>query len=281
VFALLIMLVVGVSMLVALAGYLAVHRLVPVAVRASHNEVAGAIYAGLGGLYGVLLAFVLVAVWGNLNEARATVEHEANALSDLSQLAEHLPNTTGQDIQTGVREYARLIVEEWHLLARGQASRQAQEVMADLRQAILGMEPASPREVVLYQELVEELDNLSDNRQQRLFQSRQTIASLLWVILVGGGVIMVGHVYFFGSRNSRAHALMVVSIAAVVAIALVTVWILDRPYWGHVHIGPQDFTDALDLPQQAHAWETRPVAHFHPQSWLQPYQTLLFVVRSA
>jgi hypothetical protein len=56
-------LVVGGCCLLALAGFELVHRLVPVASRQRHNDVAGFIYAALGVIYAVLLALVVITVW--------------------------------------------------------------------------------------------------------------------------------------------------------------------------------------------------------------------------
>ena len=57
-------LVVGGVCLLALAGFELVHRLVPAVSRQRHNDVAGFIYAALGVIYAVLLARVVISVWG-------------------------------------------------------------------------------------------------------------------------------------------------------------------------------------------------------------------------
>jgi hypothetical protein len=52
-----------ISMLLAAGGLILVQRLVPIAVRRQHNEVAGFMYAVLGVVYAVLLGLMVVAVW--------------------------------------------------------------------------------------------------------------------------------------------------------------------------------------------------------------------------
>ena len=56
-----------------------VHRLVPVAVRRIHNDVAGFVFAILGSIYGVLLAFVVIVVWEQFNEANQHAENEGSS----------------------------------------------------------------------------------------------------------------------------------------------------------------------------------------------------------
>src|SRR3712207_3015347 len=56
--------------LAAVAGLVLVQRLVPVTIRKEHNDVAGFIYAVVGGIYAVLMALVVIAVWEDFTEAR-------------------------------------------------------------------------------------------------------------------------------------------------------------------------------------------------------------------
>src|SRR5215216_715151 len=67
----------------AVIGLAVVQRLVPVATRKEHNDVAGFIYAVLGVIYAVLLALVVIAVWGSFQAANETVEQEANAVAEI------------------------------------------------------------------------------------------------------------------------------------------------------------------------------------------------------
>ena len=57
----------------ALAGLELVERLVPATSRQPHNDVAGFIYAALGVIYAVLLALVVIAVWGEYDAAKGPV----------------------------------------------------------------------------------------------------------------------------------------------------------------------------------------------------------------
>lgn len=65
------MLLLCISMLLATGGLVLVQRLVPIAVRRQHNDVAGFIYAVLGVVYAVLLGLMVVAVWEEWNTALA------------------------------------------------------------------------------------------------------------------------------------------------------------------------------------------------------------------
>jgi len=98
--------VIGGICLLSLGGLLLVQRLVSVDSRRPHNDVAGFIYAALGVIYAVLLALVVIAVWGEYDAASETVEQEANAVAEIFWLAHRLPEPEGALLQELARSYA-------------------------------------------------------------------------------------------------------------------------------------------------------------------------------
>src|SRR4028119_1019921 len=138
--------------LVAVAGLEAVQRLVPASRRREHNDVAGFIYAVVGVIYAVLLALMVIAVWEEHEEAKATVREEANGLADVFWLAHSLPGPEGPRIQEQARSYATVVAEEeWDLIARGEGSSpEAWSLMDEMRLGAQGIEVRTPAEQVLF-----------------------------------------------------------------------------------------------------------------------------------
>lgn len=56
--------VLALSTIAAVGGFLIVDRIVPMERRQSHNDVAGFVYAVIAPLYAIQLAFVVFVVWG-------------------------------------------------------------------------------------------------------------------------------------------------------------------------------------------------------------------------
>jgi protein-S-isoprenylcysteine O-methyltransferase Ste14 len=227
--------------LVAVAGLMLVQRLVPAAIRKEHNDVAGFIYAALGVIYAVLLALVVIAVWEEFGRARVTVESEANALAEIFWLAHELPEPEGPHLQELSRSYAEEVVEEeWPLMEQGetpsmertQATPQGWVLIDDIRAALQGYEPRTEAEQELYAEGLDQVQRLADARRTRLVQAEESIPAVLWVVLVVGGIVAVGFTYLFGLERTWAHSLMVASLAAVIALILFTVGVLDHPFSG-------------------------------------------------
>jgi uncharacterized membrane protein len=76
----------------AVVGLVLVQRLVPSSLREEHNDVAGFIFAVVGVMYAVLLAFVVIVVWQDYEAAKGTVESEANELAGVYFLADRFPD---------------------------------------------------------------------------------------------------------------------------------------------------------------------------------------------
>jgi protein-S-isoprenylcysteine O-methyltransferase Ste14 len=248
-------LIVGGACLVAVVGLTVVQRLVPVTIREEHNDVAGFIYAVLGVIYAVLLALVVIAVWEEYGRARVTVESEANALAEIFWLAHQLPEPEGPHLQELARSYAEVVVdEEWPQMQQGrtplmehtQTTPTGWVLIDDIRATVQEIEPRTQADQELYAEGLDQVQRLADARRTRLVQAEEGIPSVLWVVLIVGGMVAVGFAYLFGLANTWAHRLMVVSLAGVIALVLFTIGVLDHPFSGGARIEPGAFELVLN-----------------------------------
>jgi hypothetical protein len=236
--------------LAAVVGLALVQRLVPVTMREENNDVAGFIYAVLGVIYAVLLALVVIAVWEDFGRARVTVEAEANALAEIAWLADALPEPEGRELQELARSYAEEVVEEeWPLMEQGrtplmestQVTPNGWVLIDDIREHLQEVEPGSAAGEQLYAEGLDQVQRLADARRTRLVAAEEGLPTVLWVVLVVGGIVVVGFAYLFGMENAAAHALMVVALAGVIALVLFTIAAMDRPFTGAARVGPEAF----------------------------------------
>jgi hypothetical protein len=234
--------------LVAVAGLEAVRRLVPARLRREHNDVAGFIYAVVGVIYAVLLALMVIAVWEEHEEAKATVREEANGLADVFWIAHSLPEPEGPRLQELARSYATVVAEEeWERMARGEGSSpEAWALMDEMRLVAQNLEVDSRTDQVLFERGLELVDGLADARRARMVEAEEGIPAVLWAVLVLGGIITVGFTYLFGLTNTWSHRLMVAAVAGLVALVLFTVGSLEYPFSGGTRVGPEAFELVLD-----------------------------------
>jgi hypothetical protein len=234
------------AMLVAGGGLVLVQRLMPTRRRMPHNDVAGFIYAVLGVAYAVLLGLMVVAVWEEWNAANAAVDQEASELAEIFWLAHRLPQPEGPHLQELARSYARVVVkEEWPLMERGKVSPKAWTILDEIRNEIQRMKPATPTQQVLYEQGLQQVSDLADARRERLLDAEEGVPSILWVVLIVGGVEVVGFTYLFVLQSTTVHVLMVTSLTLIIALVLFTVAALDYPFYGDIRIGPDAFEQVL------------------------------------
>ena len=241
----------------AVLGLVVVQRLVPASIRKEHNDVAGFIYAVLGVIYAVLLALVVIATWEEFGRAGLTEEDEANALAEIFWLAHRLPEPEGRELQELAHSYAEEVVDqEWPLMEQGRTppmeGEHTQEtpsgwvLIDDIRATLQEVEPHTMAEQELYAEGLDQVQRLADARRMRLVASEDSLPTVLWVVLIVGGIVVVGFAYLFGLENAGAHSLMEVALAGVIALVLFTIAAMDHPFSGGARIGPEAFELVLN-----------------------------------
>src|ERR671920_149366 len=246
------LLIVAVATVVAVGGLVLVQSLVSIERRKQHNDVAGFIYAVLGVSYAVLLGLMLIAVWEQWNAAQDVASDEANQLAGIFWFAHALPQPEGRHIQELARSYAEVVVEEeWSLMEQGRASPKAWASLDELRGTILGLDPStaaqqSPYSQARYNETLDQLHALGDARRERLLAAGEGLPTILWVVLIGGGVITIAFTYLFGLTSTMVHVLMVAALAVVLSLSLFSIAALDHPFRGDVRIHPEALEQDLE-----------------------------------
>ena len=239
----------------AVLGLVLVQRLVPTTIRKEYNDVAGFIYAVVGVIYAVLLALVVIATWEEFGRARITVEAEANALAEIFWLAHRLPEPEGRELQELCRSYAEEVVNVgWPLMEQGRTpsmerseeSSRAWVLVDDIRASLQEVEPTTLAGQELYAEGLDQVQRLADARRMRLVMAEEGLPTVLWVVLIVGGIVAVGFAYLFGLQNTWAHALMVGSLAGVIALVLFTIAAMDHPFSGAARVTPEAFELVLE-----------------------------------
>ena len=229
----------------AVVGSLVVRRAVGAEILAAHNDVAGFIYAVIGVVYAVLLGFTAIIVWEQFRSAQEVVELEANALVDLYRNAAVFPVEARQDIDTRLREYARLVVEdEWPAMAHGKTSAKTWDAYNLLWHTYHQFEPQNEHQRIWYEESIQRLNELGDQRRARLLNMHESVPNVMWIVLLGAGAVTIAFTFLFGTRNPRAQGVMSASLALTIGIVLVSILALEHPYQGITRVNAEAFHQA-------------------------------------
>ena len=211
-----------------------------------NNEVAGFKFAVVGVFYGVMLAFVVIAVWEDYRNTEAAVRDEAKAIVDLYEISFALPEHDATPIRECLLSYVDKVRKfEWPTMAEGRASKVVSEELKDLGQAIFSLQPQDMNDLAIYQQALRLLTVITDNRNERLDSADGTAPAILWLVLLIGGMITLGYPAFFGASNLKAQMLMTAALAALVALSLLLAVVFDFPFSGDVKISASSFNSAL------------------------------------
>ncbi len=69
---------------------------------------------------------------------------------------------------------------------------------------------------------------------------------MLWCVLIIGGTVTIASASMFGSANTFLHALQVFAFSLLIALVLVAIADIDRPFQGSVHVKNLAFRRALE-----------------------------------
>lgn len=231
----------------SIAGVEVVRRKVDHDLLKSHQEVAGFIYAVVGVIYAVLLAFVIIVVWEKFDQAAKGAEQEANQLADLSRDANAFSDSLDIPLERAVARYADLVVsEEWPRMAQGGFGEQAHMAYDTLWRIARGIRPTSAYENAWYGQLLDHLNKLGDYRRLRLLSARTTIPSMIWVLLIAGGAITISFTFLFDTPHRLSQWAMVGALSGLIAFILFLISSLDQPFDGSISVQPHAFESVVD-----------------------------------
>ncbi len=215
------------------------------------DDVEGIYVVVIGTLYGILVAFMIFVVWTDYSDAQRLVDREADALGDVYRLAGGLPQPYRDQVRGLSVEYARAVADsEWANMARGQTDPRVSDIVARMWQAFNALGPEEAADDVLRDHLLTSFAELTDLRRSRLLESETELPTVLYVVLIIGGILTVGFAIVFNTEHFESHAIKAGALAALVSLMLVTVWSLDHPFRGSVRIPPDAFDRVLSIVEE-------------------------------
>jgi hypothetical protein len=238
--------VAGVSVL-SVVGLLLFRQIVPFSDLAPSSDSLGNYLQTVGGIYAVLLAFVVYVVWGQFNEARGFCDREAAALVDLHRTVSGLPRATRDDIQKTLRGYVdSVLADEWNAMAKGdeQTIERVGERLDHVWLAIHQCEPCSECQHTIYSEVLSRFNDLMDLRTNRLSSARARMPLAMKILLFTGAVITIGSMYFLAFDKVWIHATVTAALAGAIAHVLFLIVDLDDAFAGDWQVAKAPFVRA-------------------------------------
>lgn len=215
--------------------------------RHQHNDVTGWQLGILGTTYAVILGFMLYAVWTDFDTATQNVEMEANSLTNLYRLADGLPEASRVELQKLARDYAVKVIEnDWPEMERGGRPVESVGLASKMERVLISVPEGSKSAGLAQDHAMTELSEMTTCRRTRLLENALSLPTVLWFVLIVGGVLTIVSSCMFGSQNRFLHGLQVVFFSLMVGLALLAIADINKPFRGSVHVGNDAFVRALE-----------------------------------
>lgn len=226
---------------VALGALAVFHRFVNKQDLREGHDVAGFVYAVVGVIYAVILAFVVIIVWEQFDDADKYCQDEASHIGDLRRYAEAFPDSVDRKIEWVTLDYMQSVVKrEWPAMERGEEDSATYRKMVEIWHTYREFRPAETEEAY-YQESLKQLAAFNDARRLRILASRGHIPPIMWALLIAGGVIAIGFTFLFAAPKRWPQFVTVACLTAIIAMTLILINALDRPFSGEVKVQPDAF----------------------------------------
>jgi len=231
--------IVSLVSLVSVGGLLVFRAFAPLADLHAASSELGNYLQTVGGIYAVLLAFVVYVVWGQFNEARSYVEREAAALVDLHRIASGLAAGPQKQIQDGLTEYLdAILADEWSAMAKNDETtiERVGQRLDRVWLAIHRYRPTDVCEQTIYGEVLARYNDLADLRTSRLTSARFRIPMNMRILLYAGALIVVASMYLIWIPKWWVHATVTGALGGAIAHILYLIADLDNPFDGQFQV---------------------------------------------
>ncbi|WP_317441162.1 DUF4239 domain-containing protein [Streptomyces collinus] len=238
-------LIVGGVIVLSLAACLVTRRIFPTLRNGVTNDVSRTVLELFGAIYGIVLAFVIVTLWTELEQVQAVVTSEATDLAVISRNSHSFPNEVHVKMDKAIGGYVHAVVDDaWPLMRVGKNSLSATSGRLEaLYEVLREYNPKSASEQAFYNQTVERLNDVTAQRRTRILAATQRLPVLLQILTYGGALVVMLVTLLYGVENLKVQLFFVGSIALLVGLSLTLVLVLDHPFAGEVSVRPNPFME--------------------------------------
>jgi len=239
------------SLVAALLTVAILNRAWPVENRKIINDVNAWQMGVLGTTYGVILGFMLFTVWTDFRAAEIDVALETASLLNVHRIAAGLPSPQREQMNVLTLKYADAVVnQEWPAMQTQRVSHAGDVVLEQMWQVLIAAQAQNIRETSSVDHLTTAMTSLGERRRMRDEQYENKLPSVLWVLLIVGGMATVVSSCLLGNDKKWLHYGQVLALAFVVSVTLASIADLARPFEGAVAVTATPLQRALVIMQQ-------------------------------
>ncbi len=242
----LVILIAGVAL--SVAGMLLVRRLIPLEKLSENNDYVSFTFSILSLIYGIYLAFTVVVVWQQFEDAEATVANEVVLLATAWRSVEPFAPDDRQRIRGHLTDYTRGVIEEdYPRMERGLTStfnEYYEQIWSDFYQ--IEFDSSDGRAAIYYGEALTRLNEFAIARRARILASNASLPRSMWVLLIIGAAGTIMFTWFYGTHYVSVQIAATTFLSAVIIYAVLLVAMLEYPFGSGVRVSDEPYREALE-----------------------------------
>lgn len=242
-----------ITILVSILALFLIKRYVPLKLREQNNPVIGNISSIISIIYGVLAGLTALYLFNNVYYASDFVQREANSVANIYRDSKWLKDPTRTAIQTQIKKYLNKVInEEWILMTNGDEINTEGELLIDnIMDQLKNYNIVTHNDFLIVRDMIEEVKNLYDSREQRISMNDSALNPEVWVVLLIGTILTLAINYLFG-MHFYLHIVSVSATALMAASMIFLIITLDKPFQGQFIVQPNSFESVLTYIEKNH-----------------------------
>ena len=217
----------------AVGALLLIRRRAPKGGYYTDPERSSGVLSVLGTAFAVLLAFVIFLAFQSYDGADKAAGVEALSVKEQFEAAELFAPKDRDALQGELICYGRAVVsDEWPLMHHGGRCALVDDWVLASERSLDGVQQGDYRERTAFDKWFDEEAERDQGRSIRLLEGDGVIPSPLWLVLLLGAMVLVGFMLLFADpgEGRGAQAMLIGTVAALIATSLLVVNFLDHPY---------------------------------------------------
>jgi hypothetical protein len=214
-----------------------------------HNDATKFAFGVVGFVFAFFIGFVVSAMWGQINAADQRARAEGAAGVELARSLTVFDQPDRDNLRQSLLEYEQAAVTEWNEAASGHHYAEADRALARLRSAYENVQTRTPAQETMLGTSFANIDNLSQNRTQRVLQARTDVGPpwSLWAVIVLTSGLLLGCAIIYGVEKPGTHYTMVAILGVLVGAQLFLVLELSHPFIGEIGTSPEPLREVINI----------------------------------
>ena len=215
----------------------------------SGNDLVGDIFAVVGGLYGLLLGFIVFLVWDSFNTAEINAHREGSMAKGLYRAIRYHPDSAQMaPLSSAYMRYVNHVIyhEYPHMEAMQGFTKEDRQAFNVVFKYLEKVNAGDART----EQMFRHLNELATYRSLRQLDAVTEISSAIWLALLTGGIVVLIFAMILEVESMRLHLLANGLLSTFIGLIVYIILILDHPFTGSMKIQSDDYQQILIMAKE-------------------------------